>query len=684
MRLLDNQLNRMIFGLILTLTVFSGLSPAQSDPTSDNLLEMSLEDLMNMLVATTSRLPTQQQFSSAAVTVITAEDIHYSGATTIPEILQFAPGVDVRRLDRQRYAVGVRGLLGVFSDRTLILIDGRPATIPIYGTTHWETLPIIMEDIERIEIVRGPVGAAWGANAFTGAINIITKKPGQTPGGVISTTINEYGDSYTQLRYDQKQGKWSWKVSAGYDDTEDSDAAGAGRYVPGVPAFAQSLMGYDSFTARDWGRYWKSDIQTEYQADDKTRWSFGAAHTSGQEGDYEFIGNFPREDILTEYTRLFARIDHQFDKETSGYVQWFGNYMNQHRRVLADRTTHLQNDLEAQMTFKPAEDHTASVGGNVRWDRISSHNASSADEFILDRDSYNEYWTGLFLIDRWTVTERLTLEGQLRLDHYSATTTDWSNRFTALYALDEQQNHIVRAGFARSFRSPSVATRRGHSSYLSMQPYLPFYMFEAVPHADNTLNNEGTYSLEAGYTGRLSENLSVNVDAYYQRMERLIGVRSTTDMFGVTTSVFDNVDGANSWGAETSLTWQSKTVKITGWYAYNALVTDEFAQMTRSVSPSQHKAGLTGRWHLDQDWTFNANYVFQNGIHAYASVIKDPPSFNRLDLTLSRKFAKGKGELTFGVLDVLSETTYPFADIGYLTAHETPGRTFFGRVQINF
>jgi outer membrane receptor protein involved in Fe transport len=675
--------------VVVVLVLFIGpqawvesISAQQQDPNKqEDFFEMSIEELMDVpVVVSASRLPTRLQYLSAPVTVITAEDIHYSGLTTIPEILQFSPGVDVRRLDRQRYIVGVRGLFGIYSDRTLVLIDGRPATDILYGTTHWENLPVLVEDIERIEIVRGPVGAAWGANAFTGAINIITKKPDQCTGGLISTTISEFGDTYTHLRYGQTQGRWSWKVSAGYEDVEDSDAAGAGRYVSGVPSLLNTLMGFDSFEARDWGRYWKFDTQAEYRVDEQTRWSFGAAHSSGQEGDYEFIGNFPRRDILTEYTRMFARMDHQFDKDTSAYIQWFGDYWDSHCRVVTDRTTYMENDLEGQFTFKPADDHATSVGGNVRWDRISAHNNSSTNEFMFDRDEYNEYWTGLFLIDRWAVTKRLTLEGQLRLDNYSATTTDWSSRFTALYALDEQQNHVVRASFARAFRSPDVATRRGSASYLSAGP---FDLFVTRPHAGNTLDNEGTYSFEAGYTGRLTENLSLNVDTYYQRMERLIGVRAVT-VGPVTISTFDNVAGANSWGGETSLTWQHKMGKISAWYAYNALVTDEFAQITRSISPSQHKAGLNGRWYLDKDWTFNTNYVFQNAIKMYKAVVEDPHSFNRLDLTLSRKFAEGKGELMVGVSDVLNETTDPVTDTGYLTALETPGRTFFARLQLRF
>ena len=195
-----------------------------------DFFNMSLEELAEVpIVVSSSRQEQKITESSSSVSVITAKDIHFSGATTIPEILQFVPGMDVRRLDRQYYMVGVRGLFGTLSDRTLVLIDGMPATDIIRGTTHWLNLPILVEDIDRIEIVRGPSGAAWGANAMNGVINIITKKPDQCQDGLISTTIDEFGDSYTKLLYGQKQGKWSWKTSAGYEGIKDSDAAGAGQ-----------------------------------------------------------------------------------------------------------------------------------------------------------------------------------------------------------------------------------------------------------------------------------------------------------------------------------------------------------------------------------------------------------------------------------------------------------------------
>jgi iron complex outermembrane receptor protein len=171
----------------------------QSDPNKqEDFFEMSIEDLMDIEVVSVSRRAQKITQSSAQVAVITAEDIHYSGLTNIPEVLRLAPGVDVQRLDRNRYAVSVRGFQGRFSDRILVLINGRSAGNPVLAGINWESFPVLMEDIERIEIVRGPGGAAWGANAENGVINIITKKPVDTEGAFFATTINEYGDSYTR------------------------------------------------------------------------------------------------------------------------------------------------------------------------------------------------------------------------------------------------------------------------------------------------------------------------------------------------------------------------------------------------------------------------------------------------------------------------------------------------------
>lgn len=177
------KLQGRIFIFTFTFMFLFGISGVvfaeQQEPNKqDELLEMPLEKLMEVtIVVSASRQEQKITQTSVPVSIITAEDIHYSGLTNIPEILQFTPGVDMLKISRFRYAVGVRGLHDFISDRTLVLINGRSAESPLFGGSEYYTLPIFMEDIERIEVVRGPGGAALGANAFNGVVNIITKKP---------------------------------------------------------------------------------------------------------------------------------------------------------------------------------------------------------------------------------------------------------------------------------------------------------------------------------------------------------------------------------------------------------------------------------------------------------------------------------------------------------------------------
>lgn len=186
------------------------LSAAQ-DNVSD-FLDMSLEELMAVQVVSASRSEQSQSELSVPVSVLTGDEIQNSGLTTIPELLSLMPGVDVRRIDRTRYIVGVRGMHSMYSDRTLVLIDGRNALNPAWAAPNWLHLPVMVEDIERIEVLRAPGGSVRGANAFTGVINIITQKPEDTAGSLASTTVNDFGDSYTQVRYGETNETLSWLI----------------------------------------------------------------------------------------------------------------------------------------------------------------------------------------------------------------------------------------------------------------------------------------------------------------------------------------------------------------------------------------------------------------------------------------------------------------------------------------
>ena len=143
---------------------------------------MSLEDLVNIEISTVSRVAESTMTTPAAVYVITRDDIRRSGAMSIPEALRLAPGLQVARIDGARWAIGMRGFADRLARSVLVLIDGRAVYSPLFAGTYWEVQDVLLEDVDRIEVIRGPGGTLWGANAVNGIVNIVTRNARDTQG----------------------------------------------------------------------------------------------------------------------------------------------------------------------------------------------------------------------------------------------------------------------------------------------------------------------------------------------------------------------------------------------------------------------------------------------------------------------------------------------------------------------
>lgn len=654
-----------------------GISPVFASPEPNDLFQLSIEELMDVyLVVSASRQEQKISELSVPVTVITAEDIHYSGLTNIPEILQFALGTDVIQLSRTRSAIGVRGLHDYTTDRLLTLINGVNADSPAFGGSEFFRYPVLMEDIERIEIVRGPGGAVWGANAFTGVINIITKKPGTEPGWLLSSTVSEYGDLYNYARWMGQQDQWSWRMSVGYEDLETSDEAGAGNFVS-INSALNPLMGFSSFQTEDYARNVRVDTEFMYDHSEWTKLSFGTAYSHLETGDWEFLGYFPGGNSWHESVRSFVRLEHSFDEDTNGHIQWAGNYNHSKQPSLFKWLT-IENDIETQFNTKFG-DHDVSVGGNIRFTHIDT-DERDPQGLRFEGSPFNEITAGAYIIDRFQVTDNLKLEGQLRGDCYSETHKDWSTRLTALYTLDQEKEETLRFSFAKSFRTPFLIIRN-HQTNRVPHSTLPITMVNV----DSVKNfkNEETWALEAGYSCKLDEGVRFKTDAYYQYFERMIGFESLPGP----TIVFsaDNLSGADSWGFETELSFQNKTGKLSLWHGYNAFQEGRAHQPIRSYMPARHKSGLTGRLFMDDGFCLNINYRYTGTTDKIGdtTILSIDPD-HRLDLSLSKEFASEQGEFMIGVTDVLHETRGLNQHIGTVTAHDIPGRTFFARLQLKF
>jgi iron complex outermembrane receptor protein len=151
-----------------------------------DLTQYSLEDLMNVQVTSVSKLEQTLSKAGAAVYVISQEDIRRSGATNIPDLLRMVPGVHVAQINAHTWAISIRGFTDKYGDKVLVMIDGRSVYTPLTSGVNWDQQDVPLEDIDRIEVIRGPGGTVWGANAVNGVINIITKSAKATPGGLAS------------------------------------------------------------------------------------------------------------------------------------------------------------------------------------------------------------------------------------------------------------------------------------------------------------------------------------------------------------------------------------------------------------------------------------------------------------------------------------------------------------------
>jgi len=187
------QLKYFVFFLAICTATAAGYAQQAQSPAVD-LASMKIEDLMNVHVTSVSKQDQKMSQVAAAVFVIAQDDIRESGATTIPDLLRMVPGLNVAQINSNTWAISARGFNSQFADKLLVLVDGRTVYTPTLAEVFWDTLDVPLEDIERIEVIRGPGGTVWGANAVNGIINIITKEAGETLGGLLEAgggTVNQ-------------------------------------------------------------------------------------------------------------------------------------------------------------------------------------------------------------------------------------------------------------------------------------------------------------------------------------------------------------------------------------------------------------------------------------------------------------------------------------------------------------
>src|SRR5579863_8114092 len=233
-------------GVFLALTLGLPIPGAAQISTPRDLSQYSLEDLMNVQVTSVSKKEQKISKTGAAIYVINQEDIRQSGATNIPDLLRLVPGIHVAQINAHTWAISIRGFTDKYGDKVLVTIDGRSVYSPLSSGVDWDQQDVPLEDIDRIEVIRGPGGTVWGANAVNGVISIITKNSKATPGGLITAGAGSQEAAQGLLQYGGGAGgNGTYRVFGDYANLGNSPAPTA---EPVTDGWHKSHVGFRS----DW------------------------------------------------------------------------------------------------------------------------------------------------------------------------------------------------------------------------------------------------------------------------------------------------------------------------------------------------------------------------------------------------------------------------------------------------
>jgi iron complex outermembrane receptor protein len=527
----------------------------------DSLADLSLEELTSLKVSSVSKKTQRLTDAPAAAFVITQDDIRRSGATSIPQALRLVPGLQVAQLDGNKWAISARGFNSRFANRLLVLMDGRTLYTLTFGGVFWDVQDTMIEDIERIEVVRGPGGAIWGTNAFNGVINIITKHASQTGGALVSVEAGTERPLAASARIGEADGAVKWRAFAkGFAQEGNHD-------------YFNEEANDEWRQARVGGR---ADI--DLSALDSLQISAEAyTGTSGAElWDYAALPNFvliPTED---EYDGAFATAEWSRTTQRAGQlgVRAVVDYTNRSSMVFDERRH--TYDLEVQHNLPIVGYHDVLWGLGVRHTDDTTHETYIS--VVPPSESLTVYH-GYIQDEIAFFEDALHVVVGGRVEHSDYIGTQFMPNLRARYTADDDTT--LWAAVSRGVRSASRLERnvRVTDSFPAIPPFTPFFNPTPAPlglevWGDQDFGPEKLKAFEAGWRQSLGDALSFDLAAYYNEYSDMRGVRLLplvcspnmtqvqTDPFCVLTAQkiiapmqFTNMLDGSAWGAELSITW---------------------------------------------------------------------------------------------------------------------------------
>jgi iron complex outermembrane receptor protein len=499
----------------------------QLGTTSADIADLSLEELANVQVTSVSKRPESLSNAAASIFVITGTDIHRAGATTLPEALRLAPNLEVGRVDARNYAVTARGFSSAFENKLLVLIDGRIVYSPLFSGVYWDVQDVVLEDVDRIEVISGPGATMWGANAVNGVINIITKPAAATQGALLGATAGK-DERNGAVRYGGKLANGGhYRVYGKYAANDDLRAENGKTLLTG---WHREQAGFRT----DWGDA-QRNVTVQGDVVD------ARLHQQGTQ------------DIKVRGANLLGRVNQTFEGGSTATLQAYWDHTERDQPLAF--VEHLDTlDLQLQHSVSLGEKHRLVWGGGYRWghDRVQNGPA-----FGFLPGTLNMHWANLFAQDEYALRDDLRLTAGLKFEDNNYTGVEVLP--TLRLAWNPKPAAMVWGALSRSVRAPSRIDRDFYSPTVpAVLNGVPQYAIAGGPEFESEVANV----FELGYRAQPTPTLSYSATAFYGHYDKLRTLEPNTHGTG---SVFRNFANGHTRGIETWATWQAaKNWRLSG------------------------------------------------------------------------------------------------------------------------
>jgi len=459
-------------------------------PSAAVLKTLTIEELMDIEVISVSKIPEKLSETASAIQVITQHDIRRSAASNVPEALRLVPNLQVNQLDSRHWIISARGFNSTFSNKLLVMIDGRTVYSPLFAGVFWDAQQVMLEDIDRIEVISGPGGTLWGANAVNGVINIITKTANETQGLYASAGGGSFLKRSVEMRY-------GGRVTPGF-----SYRIYAQHYDRG-PTFLLN----ESSSEDNW-RFSQTGFALDWAPAGNNTLTWNGNFQKGYEYDQERPSSVDGQNLMGKWK-------HRFSDRSNLIVQayWDRSWRRDVRGTINDELG--TYDIDIQHHFSPALRHNIIWGTGYRFMNDKTQNATSFVGFLpADRKMH---LFSAFIQDEITLDpEVFKLTLGTKLQHNSFSGFEWQPSARAAYT--PFRLHTLWAAVSRAIRAPSRIDVDYHIPAYPVPPTEP-----SVAGGPN-FTSEKAVVYELGYRMQPSSDMSLSIAAFYSRYDDLHSV----------------------------------------------------------------------------------------------------------------------------------------------------------------